>query len=63
MLTLLGCIVPDMKDIRYSIMVEYCVANAKHYCRLKDAERVLYWSQLASDYLIKRLELCSRKRV
>ena len=61
MLTLLGYFVPDLKDIRYSIMVEYCAKMAKHYCILRDNEKILYWSNLATKYLLKRIALLSKK--
>lgn len=63
MLTMLGYLVPDMRDIRYSIMVEYCCAQAKYYCKLEDPNKIVYWSNLASKYLIKRLDLMTKKRV
>ena len=62
MLTVLRLFVPNIKDIYYSIMVEYCVANAKYYCKMKDNEKTLYWSALASEYLVKRCELLFKKR-
>ena len=61
MLTLLSYISPKYKDIRYSILVEYCCAQAKYYCKKKDPKKVLYWSNLASDYLLKRLDLLNKK--
>lgn len=64
MLTVLSYLVPNMKDIRHSIMVEYCVAQTKYYCRLKDPKQVLYWSSLATEYLLKRLDYVEKlKRV
>ena len=62
MLTLLGCFVPNLKDIRYSILAEYCLERAKYYCRTKDGVKALYWSAEASKYLIKRFELRCKKR-
>lgn len=63
MLTVISWFSPRIKDIHYSIYVEYAVAKAKYYCRIRDNEKALYWSQLASEYLIKRLELLTKKRV
>lgn len=62
MLTILRYFVPSIKDIHYSIMVEYCAANAKRYCKMKDVKNALYWSEKMSEYLIKRLELILKKR-
>lgn len=61
MLTVLGYFVPGIKDIYYSIMVEYCRANVKYFCQIKDKENVLYWSVLMSKYLTKRFELKCKK--
>ena len=63
MLTILSCFVPNIKDIKYSIYVEYCAERAKYYCKKKDVEKILYWSNLACEYLLKRLDLRSKKRV
>lgn len=62
MLTILGWFVNDIKDIRYSIYVEYCAAHAKHYCKIKDKEKAMYWSNAMSKYLLKRFELHHKKR-
>lgn len=62
MLTLLRCFIPNIKDIHYSIMVEYRAANAKHYCKMKDIRNASYWSEKMSKYLLKRAELIFRKR-
>ena len=61
MLTVLSYIVPTLKDIRYSIMVEYCARMAKYYCKLQDSKNALYWSVLASKYVIKRIDLINKK--
>ena len=61
MLTVLGYFVPNLKDIRYSILAEYCLESAKYYCRMKDRVKVLYWSTEASKYLMKRFELRCKK--
>lgn len=61
MLTVLSYIIPDLRDIRYSIMVEYCAKMAKYYCKIQDPKKILYWSNLASKYLIKRLDLLNKK--
>lgn len=61
MLTVLSYIVPTLKDIRYSIMVEYCAEMAKYYCKLRDSKNALYWSALASKYVIKRIDLINKK--
>lgn len=60
MLTMLSYISPRLKDIRYSIMVEYCVAQAKYYCKKNDLKNISYWSKLAAKYLLKRLELLDK---
>ena len=62
MLTVLGYFVPNLKDIRYSILAEYAIEMAKYYCRMKDGVKALYWSTEASKYLMKRFELRCKKR-
>lgn len=62
MLTIISLFSPTIKDIHYSIMAEYCLQRAKYYCRLEDGKNGLYWSQMASKYLIKRLDLMSKRR-
>ena len=62
MLTILRYFIPNIKDIHYSIMVKYCSANAKYYCKMKDIKNAAYWSKQMSKYLIKRLELVLKKR-
>ncbi len=57
MLTVASWFVPNLKDIHYSIFVEYCMEKSKYYCRKKEGKKALYWSSLASKYLIKRFEL------
>ena len=61
MLTVLRCFVPNLKDIHYSIMVEYCARLAKYYCHMNDVKQGIYWTSMASEYLIKRLELQLKK--
>lgn len=62
MLTILGWFVPSIKDTRYSILVEYCTECAKYYCRKEDGVKALYWSTMASKYLMKRFDLYCKKR-
>lgn len=62
MLTLLGYFIPNLKDIRYSILAEYSIECVKYYCRMKDGVKALYWSTEASKYLMKRFELRCKKR-
>ena len=62
MLTILSLFVPRIKDIHYSIMANYCLERAKYYCRLGDGKNGLYWSQMASKYILKRLDLLVKKR-
>lgn len=61
MLTVLGWIVPSIKDTRYTILAEYCVAKAKYYCKIEDGVKALYWSTEASKYLMKLFELHCKK--
>lgn len=61
MLTIMSLFVPRIKDIHYSIMSDYCLAKAKYYCRLEDGKKGLYWSQMATKYLLKRLDLLERR--
>ncbi len=63
MLTVLSKLVPDIKDIHYSIYVEYCGAQSKYYCEMKDMKKALYWSKLMTKYLLKRVDLLAKKRV
>lgn len=63
MLTVLRCFVPKIKDIHYSIMVEYCMAQARHYSTKKNTKKTLYWCEKTSKYLMKQFELFTRKRV
>ena len=62
MLTVISWFSPRIKDIHYSIYVDYALKKSKYYCKMRDGKKALYWSQLASKYLIKRFELMSRKR-
>lgn len=62
MLTVISWFSPRIKDIHYSIYVDYALAKSKHYCRMEDGKKALYWSQLASKYLLKRIDLLSKKR-
>lgn len=61
MLTVMRLFVPSIKDIHYSIMEHYCLEQAKYYCRLEDGKKGLYWSQMASKYLLKRLDLLAKR--
>lgn len=63
MLTVLSKLVPDIRDIHYSIYVVYCGAQCKYYCRKEDREKAIYWFKLETKYLMKRIKLLSRKRV
>jgi hypothetical protein len=62
MLTVLSKLVPDIRDIHYSIYAEYCGAQCKYHCKMKDKEKALYWFKLESKYLMKRVEILTRKR-
>lgn len=62
MLTILSYFMPNIKDIHNSIYVEYCVAQAKHYCMKKNAKEIRYWSNLANKYLLKRIDYVFKKR-
>jgi hypothetical protein len=62
MLTVLSHFIPSIKSMKYSIMAEYCMANAKHYSIMKNKEQALYWSEMSTKYLLKLIELKSRKR-
>lgn len=63
MLTLLRYFSPNSKDIYYSIMVEYCVAQAKYYCIIENTKKALYWSKLSTKYLFKRIDLLHKRGV
>lgn len=63
MLTVLSYFVPSIKSAKYSIMAEYCMANAKYYCKMKNKEQALYWSEKSTEYLLKQIDLKSKKRV
>lgn len=60
MLTIVRYLRPMSRDAYYSVMVDYCVAQAKHYCNLRDNKRAAYWSKQATSYLLKRLELLQK---
>lgn len=62
MLTVISWFSPRIKDIHYSIYAEYALQQAKYYCKIKDGKKALYWSTKASEYLIKRLDLMTKKR-
>lgn len=61
MLTVLRYLSPNSRDKYYSIMVEYCVAQAKYYCKLENTKKASYWSRLATKYLLKRIDLLQKK--
>lgn len=63
MLTVLGWFIPNIRDIRYSIFAKYCIESAKYYCRMEDGVKALYWSTMASKYLMKQFELRHKKGV
>jgi hypothetical protein len=62
MLTVISWFSPRIKEIQYSIYVDYALEKSKYYCKMKDAKKALYWSQLASKYLLKRIDLLGKKR-
>lgn len=62
MLTVLGWFIPSIKDIRYTILANYCIERSKYYCRMKDGVNGLYWSTEASKYLTKIFKLHTKKR-
>lgn len=63
MLTVLRFFSPNSKDIYYSIMVEYCVAQAKYYCTIEKPVKALRWSKLSTEYLFKRIDLLHKRGV
>lgn len=63
MLTVISWFSPKIKDIHYSIYAEYALQKAKYYCRLEDGKKALYWSIMASKYLIKQFDLKVKKGV
>lgn len=63
MLTLVSWFSPRIKDIHYSIYAEYALTKVKYYCKMKEGKKALYWSTVASKYLMKRFELMCKKRV
>ena len=62
MLTVISWFSSRIKDIHYSIYVDYAIEKSKYYCKMRDGEKALFWSKVASDYLIKRLDLAIKKR-
>ena len=63
MLTMLRYFSPNAKDIYYSIMVEYCVAQANHYCIIEKPVKALYWSRQSTKYLLKRIDLLHKRGI
>lgn len=63
MLTVISWFAPRIKDIQYSIYVEYAIERSKYYCEMEDLEKSLYWSKVGCEYLLKRLDLWSKKGV
>ena len=63
MLTVVRYFVPNLKDIHYSIMVEYCVAQSKYYCMIDEPVKALYWTKLSTKYLLKRLDVLHKRGV
>lgn len=61
MLTVLRYCNLNLKDIHYSIMVEWCIANSKHYMANEDFKRAAHWSKQSAKYLLKRLDVLHKR--
>lgn len=61
MLTVISWFSPKIKSIHYAIYADYAIAKAKHYCKMQDGKKALYWSIMASKYLMKQFDLMCKK--